>query len=67
VGARVDAELVRRGLARSRRQAAELVAAGRVSLDGRAVVKPSLAVDDVQVLVVEPDPADPGYASRAAF
>ena len=32
--ARVDAELVRRGLARSREQAAELIGAGRVSIDG---------------------------------
>ena len=32
--ARVDAELVRRGLARSRQQAAELIGAGRVSIDG---------------------------------
>ncbi|WP_281171668.1 S4 domain-containing protein, partial [Promicromonospora kroppenstedtii] len=35
---RVDAELVRRGLARSRRHAAELVAAGRISVAGRVVV-----------------------------
>ncbi|WP_264990779.1 S4 domain-containing protein, partial [Mycobacterium kiyosense] len=32
--ARVDAELVRRGLARSRQQAAELIGAGRVRIDG---------------------------------
>jgi len=32
--ARVDAELVRRGLARSRQQAAELIGAGKVSIDG---------------------------------
>ena len=31
---RLDAELVRRGLARSREQAAELVAAGRVTVAG---------------------------------
>lgn len=67
MGARVDAELVRRGLARSRRQAADLVAAGRVFVDGQTVAKPSLAVADEQALVVERDPADPGYASRAAF
>ena len=67
MGARVDAELVRRGLARSRRQAAELVAAGRVTVDGRVVAKPSLGVAGDQALVVEQDPRDPGYASRAAF
>ena len=33
--ARLDAELVRRGLARSREQAAELVAAGQVRVPGR--------------------------------
>ena len=32
---RLDAELVRRGLARSREQAAALVAAGRVQVRGR--------------------------------
>jgi 23S rRNA (cytidine1920-2'-O)/16S rRNA (cytidine1409-2'-O)-methyltransferase len=67
VVARVDAELVRRGLARSRRQAADLVSAGRVSVDGRTVAKPSIPVGEDQRLDVERDPADPGYASRAAF
>ena len=33
--ARLDAELVRRGLARSREDAAELIAAGRVTISGR--------------------------------
>jgi 23S rRNA (cytidine1920-2'-O)/16S rRNA (cytidine1409-2'-O)-methyltransferase len=42
--ARVDAELVRRGLARSRQQAAELIGAGRVSVNGMPAVKPSTAV-----------------------
>ncbi|MFF3064151.1 TlyA family RNA methyltransferase [Oerskovia sp. NPDC057915] len=67
MGARVDAELVRRGLARSRGQAADLVAAGRVTVDGRTVAKPSLSVTDGQTVAVEQDPTDPGYASRAAF
>ncbi|WP_336708851.1 TlyA family RNA methyltransferase [Oerskovia sp. USHLN155] len=67
MGARVDAELVRRGLARSRRQAADLVVAGRVTVDGRTVAKPSLPVTDGQSVAVEQDPTDPGYASRAAF
>jgi 23S rRNA (cytidine1920-2'-O)/16S rRNA (cytidine1409-2'-O)-methyltransferase len=65
-GARVDAELVRRGLARSREQAASLVAAGRVRADGRVVGKPAVRVAAGTELVVEADPADPGYASRAA-
>jgi 23S rRNA (cytidine1920-2'-O)/16S rRNA (cytidine1409-2'-O)-methyltransferase len=40
----VDAELVRRGLARSRQQAAELIAAGRVCIDGIPAAKPATAV-----------------------
>ena len=42
--ARVDAELVRRGLARSRQQAAELIGAGRVRIDGMPAAKPATAV-----------------------
>ncbi len=42
--ARVDAELVRRGLARSRQQAAELIDAGLVTIDGMPAVKPATAV-----------------------
>lgn len=42
--ARVDVELVRRGLARSRQQAAELIGAGRVSIDGMPAAKPATAV-----------------------
>lgn len=42
--ARVDAELVRRGLARSRQQAAELVGEGKVHIDGLPVAKPSTAI-----------------------
>jgi len=63
--ARTDVELVRRGLARSRRQAAGLVEAGRVRLDGRAVSKPSTPVPDGAAVTVLDDPTDPGYASRA--
>lgn len=62
---RADAELVRRGLARSRKRAAELIAAGRVRLDGTLVAKPSSPVPTGHALTVEPDPDDPGYASRA--
>ncbi|CAL8976893.1 16S/23S rRNA (cytidine-2'-O)-methyltransferase TlyA [Cellulomonas sp. T2.31MG-18] len=63
--ARVDVELVRRGLARSRGDAGQLIAAGRVRLDGSRVVRASAAVEPERVLVVEPDAQDPGYASRA--
>ncbi|MCC4249745.1 MULTISPECIES: TlyA family RNA methyltransferase [Microbacterium] len=43
---RLDAELAARGLARSRTHAAQLIAAGLVTVDGRGVVKPSVRVDD---------------------
>ncbi|MFC7023035.1 TlyA family RNA methyltransferase [Promicromonospora thailandica] len=67
-GARVDAELVRRGLARSRRHAAELVASGRVMVAGRVVTKPSAGVADGADVSVSPGP-DPEheFASRAAL
>ncbi|UZN04996.1 TlyA family RNA methyltransferase [Cellulomonas sp. S1-8] len=64
--ARLDAELVRRGLARSRGHAAQLVAAGRVRVDGAAARRPATQVDEAQDVRVDPDPDDPGYASRAA-
>ena len=63
--ARLDAELVRRGLARSRRQAGELIAAGRVQVDGARVLRAATTVDERRELVVGHDPDDPGYASRA--
>lgn len=53
--ARVDAELVRRGLARSRQQAAELIGAGRVSIDGMRAVKPATAVAVTAALTVDTD------------
>ena len=63
--ARVDAELVRRGLARSREHAVTLIADGRVRADGRAVTKPAYRVDARSDLAIAADPTDPGYASRA--
>lgn len=50
--ARVDAELVRRGLARSRQQAAELIGAGRVTIDGMPAAKPATAVAPTAALAV---------------
>lgn len=64
-GARVDAELVRRGLARSRDHAVTLIADGRVSADGRPVTKPAYRVEAHSDLAIADDPSDPGYASRA--
>jgi 23S rRNA (cytidine1920-2'-O)/16S rRNA (cytidine1409-2'-O)-methyltransferase len=62
--ARLDAELVRRGLARSREQAAELVHAGRVKVAGSTATKPATAVGPGTPVLVEADADDPGYASR---
>lgn len=62
---RLDSELVRRGLARSRTHAARLVADGHVTLDGAVVVKPARQVDPAQALeVVAPRGDD--YVSRGA-
>jgi len=60
---RLDAELVRRGLARSREQAGELVAAGRVTVAGQRAAKPATQVRrDAPISIAGPD--KPGYVSR---
>jgi 23S rRNA (cytidine1920-2'-O)/16S rRNA (cytidine1409-2'-O)-methyltransferase len=61
---RLDAELVRRGLARSREHAQELIAAGRVSVNRVAATKPATGVTTDADLVVREDPDRPDYASR---
>jgi 23S rRNA (cytidine1920-2'-O)/16S rRNA (cytidine1409-2'-O)-methyltransferase len=61
---RLDAELVRRGLARSRDHAAELVAAGRVTVSGGAATKPATAVTTDVAIVVREDPDREEYVSR---
>jgi 23S rRNA (cytidine1920-2'-O)/16S rRNA (cytidine1409-2'-O)-methyltransferase len=63
--ARVDAELVRRGLARSRQQAAELIGAGRVSIDGMPAAKPATAIAVTAALTVEGGDQR-GWVSRGA-
>ena len=63
--ARVDAELVRRGLARSRQQAAELIGAGKVSIDGMPARKPGTAVAVTAALSVAQD-GERGWVSRGA-
>ncbi len=61
---RLDAELVRRGLARSREHACELIAAKRVKVGGVVATKPATGVStDVALLVVE-DADRPDYVSR---
>ena len=60
---RLDAELVRRGLARSREQAGELVAAGLVTVAGQRAAKPATQVRrDVPITIAES--GEPGYVSR---
>lgn len=62
---RLDAELVRRGLARSRQRAADLIAAGRVEVAGAVATKPAQPVSpDADVDVRGDDRTE--YVSRAA-
>ncbi|WP_322755302.1 TlyA family RNA methyltransferase [Frankia sp. Cas3] len=62
---RLDRELVRRGMVRSREQASEAIAGGRVRVSGRPATKPATVVDDTTpIAIITGD--DPGYASRGA-
>jgi 23S rRNA (cytidine1920-2'-O)/16S rRNA (cytidine1409-2'-O)-methyltransferase len=63
---RLDAELVRRHLARSREQATELISAGRVQVRGTTATKAATGVENDTPIRVIPDIDDPGYASRGA-
>jgi 23S rRNA (cytidine1920-2'-O)/16S rRNA (cytidine1409-2'-O)-methyltransferase len=60
---RLDAAIAARGLARSRSHAAQLIAQGRVSVDGRPVVKAASPVTEDAAITVA---GDDGYVSRAA-
>jgi 23S rRNA (cytidine1920-2'-O)/16S rRNA (cytidine1409-2'-O)-methyltransferase len=64
VRSRLDSELVRRGLARSREQAAELIAAGRVAVAGQTAAKPATQVSRDAPVTVAADDGDPRYVSR---
>lgn len=62
---RIDSELVRRKLARSRTHAQEMIAAGRVRLDGETVLKPARQMDPAQaILITGSEEVD--YVSRGA-
>lgn len=61
---RLDAELVRRGLARSREHASELVAQGRVTVSGAVATKAATGVTTAVAIVVRSDPDRPDYVSR---
>ncbi|CAN5385198.1 TlyA family rRNA (cytidine-2'-O)-methyltransferase [soil metagenome] len=63
VTSRLDSALAASGLARSRNQAAQLIADGFVSVDGMVVVKPSAKVSAGQELRVE---GEDHYVSRGA-
>ncbi len=62
---RVDAELVRRKLARSRQHAGELIADGLVLLDGEVVRKPARQMNPAQALLVTETQKE-DYVSRGA-
>ncbi|WP_439029019.1 TlyA family RNA methyltransferase [Gordonia terrae] len=63
--ARLDAELVRRGLARSREQARDLVDAGVVKVNGTVAAKAATGVTRDTPIVVDEAPKD-DWASRGA-
>ena len=63
--ARLDAELVRRGLARSREHAAELIASGRVRVGKQVATKSATAVDPATAVLVEQDEGEQ-WVSRGA-
>jgi 23S rRNA (cytidine1920-2'-O)/16S rRNA (cytidine1409-2'-O)-methyltransferase len=55
---------VRRGLVRSRTQAAELIAARQVRVSGQVAAKAATQVGHDAAITVEPADSQPGYASR---
>ncbi|MGH3321941.1 MAG: TlyA family RNA methyltransferase [Streptosporangiaceae bacterium] len=64
---RLDTELVRRGLARSRDQATSIIAAGRVRVGGNPASKPATQVEVGAQIVVDPGDEATGettYVSR---
>jgi 23S rRNA (cytidine1920-2'-O)/16S rRNA (cytidine1409-2'-O)-methyltransferase len=61
---RLDTELVRRGLARSREQAADLIGSGRVLVSGQAAAKPATQVGLDAAITVRDLGGEPDYASR---
>jgi 23S rRNA (cytidine1920-2'-O)/16S rRNA (cytidine1409-2'-O)-methyltransferase len=63
---RLDAELVRRGLARSREQAAGLVTAQRVLVGGQTAAKPATQVAAGDPITITEE-AGPEYASRGGW
>ncbi len=62
---RLDAELVRRGMAESRERAQDLIRAGSVQVGGSVADKPARQVDAGEPIVIDAA-AGPGWASRGA-
>lgn len=62
----MDAELVRRGLARSREQARELIAQKRVLISGTTATKPATAIEANTPLRVVEVESEVSWASRGA-
>lgn len=58
--------MVRRGLARSREQAGQLIEAGRVTVGGQRAAKPATQVDTASAIVVAESADGPDYVSRGA-
>jgi 23S rRNA (cytidine1920-2'-O)/16S rRNA (cytidine1409-2'-O)-methyltransferase len=61
---RLDAELVRRELARSREHASQLIADGRIRVGGQRATKPATQVETGAAIVVAEAGAGPEYVSR---
>ena len=61
---RLDAELVRRGLARSREHASDLIAARRVTVAGALATKPATAITTDSAVVVREEPGHTEFVSR---
>nr|BBJ54749.1 hypothetical protein SAVMC3_73780 [Streptomyces avermitilis] len=61
---RLDAELVRRKLARSREHAGQLIAAGRVTVGKTLATKSATQVETAAAILVTQDDSDPDYVSR---
>lgn len=63
---RLDAELTRRGLARSREHARELIDIGAVVVRGSVAMKAATQVNDSDSIVVQTEESGHGYVSRGA-
>ncbi|WP_069814302.1 TlyA family RNA methyltransferase [Streptomyces sp. TP-A0874] len=61
---RLDSELVRRELARSREHARRLIVEGRVTVSGMVATKPATQVERAAPVLVAEDRGDPDYVSR---